>query len=95
MSKYIAWAPIGVQQEVCNFNVCVSVVVIGDSGVGKTKLVARLAWNESGLQSTSTAGFEFATWSTVVGGKTIKAYLWDTGDWRIHISTLLEECISQ
>jgi hypothetical protein len=55
------------------------VVLIGDSGVGKSNLLSRFTRNEFNLESKSTIGVEFATRSINVDGKTIKAQIWDTG----------------
>lgn len=54
------------------------VVLIGDSGVGKSNLLSRFTRNEFALDSKSTIGVEFATKSIVAEGKTIKAQIWDT-----------------
>lgn len=54
-------------------------VLIGDSGVGKTNLLGRFTRNEFNLESKSTIGVEFATRSIQVDNKTIKAQIWDTG----------------
>ncbi|KAG0165847.1 Ras- protein Rab-11A [Apophysomyces sp. BC1034] len=54
------------------------IVLIGDSGVGKTNLLARFTRNEFNLESKSTIGVEFATRSVQVDSKTIKAQIWDT-----------------
>ncbi|KAG2448205.1 hypothetical protein HYH02_006790 [Chlamydomonas schloesseri] len=54
------------------------VVLIGDSGVGKSNLLSRFTRNEFSLESKSTIGVEFATRSIQVDGKTIKAQIWDT-----------------
>ena len=54
------------------------VVLIGDSGVGKSNLLSRFTRNEFCLESKSTIGVEFATRSIAVDGKTIKAQIWDT-----------------
>ena len=54
------------------------VVLIGDSGVGKSNLLSRFTRNEFNLESKSTIGVEFATRSIQVDGKTIKAQIWDT-----------------
>ena len=56
-----------------------TVVLIGDSGVGKSNLLSRFTRNEFNLESKSTIGVEFATRSIQVDGKTIKAQIWDTG----------------
>ncbi|KAG7216529.1 hypothetical protein INR49_002016 [Caranx melampygus] len=47
------------------------VVLIGDSGVGKSNLLSRFTRNEFNLESKSTMGIQ-------VEGKTIKAQIWDT-----------------
>ena len=54
------------------------VVLIGDSGVGKSNLLSRFTRNEFCLESKSTIGVEFATRSISVDGKTVKAQIWDT-----------------
>lgn len=54
------------------------VVLIGDSGVGKSNLLSRFTRNEFNLESKSTIGVEFATRSIQYEGKTIKAQIWDT-----------------
>ncbi|KAL3643538.1 Ras-related protein ric2 [Castilleja foliolosa] len=54
------------------------VVLIGDSGVGKSNLLSRFTRNEFSLESKSTIGVEFATRSLTVDGKVIKAQIWDT-----------------
>ena len=54
------------------------VVLIGDSGVGKSNLLSRFTRNEFNIDSKSTIGVEFATKSIEVEGKTIKAQIWDT-----------------
>ncbi|KHJ48718.1 Ras family protein [Trichuris suis] len=54
------------------------VVLIGDSGVGKSNLLSRFTRNEFNLESKSTIGVEFATRSICVDGKIVKAQIWDT-----------------
>lgn len=44
----------------------VAVVLIGDSGVGKSNLLSRFTRNEFNLESKSTIGVEFATRSIQV-----------------------------
>ena len=57
----------------------IAVVIIGDSGVGKSNLLSRFTRNEFHLDSKSTIGVEFATRSIQHDGKIIKAQIWDTG----------------
>jgi Ras-related protein Rab-11A len=54
------------------------VVLIGDSAVGKSQLLARFSRNEFSLESKATIGVEFQTRTIVVDEKTIKAQIWDT-----------------
>ncbi|KMZ63146.1 Ras-related protein RABA1f [Zostera marina] len=54
------------------------VVLIGDSGVGKSNLLSRFTRNEFSLESKSTIGVEFATKSIQVEEKVVKAQIWDT-----------------
>jgi len=54
------------------------VVLVGDSGVGKSNILSRFTRNEFNLQSKATIGVEFATRSISVDGKTLKAQIWDT-----------------
>ncbi|XP_038690137.1 ras-related protein RABA1f-like isoform X1 [Tripterygium wilfordii] len=54
------------------------VVLIGDSGVGKSNLLSRFTRNEFSLESKSTIGVEFATRSIHVDDKVVKAQIWDT-----------------
>ena len=42
-------------------SICFAVVLIGDSGVGKSNLLSRFTRNEFNLESKSTIGVEFAT----------------------------------
>lgn len=57
----------------------VTVVLIGDSGVGKSNLLSRFTRNEFNIETKSTIGVEFATRSIQTDGKIIKAQIWDTG----------------
>ncbi|KAL5538292.1 hypothetical protein UlMin_044017 [Ulmus minor] len=54
------------------------VVLIGDSAVGKSQLLARFSRNEFSLDSKATIGVEFQTKTLVIDHKTIKAQIWDT-----------------
>ena len=55
------------------------IVLVGDSGVGKTNLLTRFSKNEFSLESKTTIGVEFATKTiTPESGHVIKAQIWDT-----------------
>lgn len=62
------------------------VVLIGDSGVGKSNLLSRFSRNEFSLESKSTIGVEFATRSIHVEDKVVKAQIWDTAGQERYIS---------
>ncbi|XP_040991146.1 ras-related protein RABA4c [Juglans microcarpa x Juglans regia] len=54
------------------------VVMIGDSAVGKSQLLARFTRNEFSLESKATIGVEFQTKTLLIDHKTVKAQIWDT-----------------
>lgn len=54
------------------------IILIGDSGVGKTNLLSQFARNQFNPDSKTTIGVEFATKTVQIGDKTIKAQIWDT-----------------
>lgn len=64
------------QQE---YDYLFKIVLIGDSGVGKSQLLSRFTRNEFNLESKATIGVEFATKTIdAKNNKTIKAQIWDT-----------------
>nr|KYP75780.1 Ras-related protein Rab11A [Cajanus cajan] len=66
------------------------VVLIGDSAVGKSQILARFARNEFSLDSKATIGVEFQTRTLVIQHKSVKAQIWDTaGQERFSISSSL------
>ncbi|CAO3631128.1 unnamed protein product [Cunninghamella echinulata] len=60
------------------YNYLFKLVLIGDSGVGKSNLLSRFTTNEFNLESKSTIGVEFATKNIEIEKHTIKAQIWDT-----------------
>ncbi|KAH0473106.1 MAG: hypothetical protein KVP17_003161 [Porospora cf. gigantea B] len=54
------------------------VVLIGDSGVGKSNLLSRFTRDEFNKDTKSTIGVEFATKSVPIDDKVVKAQIWDT-----------------
>jgi len=54
------------------------IVLIGDSGVGKSNILSRFTRNEFSVESKSTIGVEFATRSIEIEKKVVKAQIWDT-----------------
>ena len=54
------------------------IVLIGESGVGKSNMLSRFTKNEFNLESKATIGVEFATKCISSKNKVIKAQIWDT-----------------
>ncbi|KJA16369.1 hypothetical protein HYPSUDRAFT_47390 [Hypholoma sublateritium FD-334 SS-4] len=61
-----------------NYDYLFKIVLIGDSGVGKSQFLSRFASNEFNLESKATIGVDFASRSINVEGKMLKAQIWDT-----------------
>ena len=60
------------------FNYIFKVVIVGDSGVGKTNLIGRYLKNEYRQDTKATVGVEFGEKKFDINGLKIKAQLWDT-----------------
>ncbi|KAJ1292760.1 hypothetical protein BS78_01G015000 [Paspalum vaginatum] len=71
-------SPAAWEQAGDEYDYLFKVVLIGDSGVGKSNLLSRFTRNTFSLDSKSTIGVEFATRTVQVEGKSIKAQIWDT-----------------
>ncbi|OMJ66404.1 hypothetical protein SteCoe_36761 [Stentor coeruleus] len=54
------------------------IVLIGDSGVGKSNILSRFTRKEFNLESKTTIGVEFAQKSIEIEGKIVRAQIWDT-----------------
>lgn len=54
------------------------IVLIGDSGVGKTNILSKVTRNEFNTDSKATIGVEFATKMFNINNSLIKAQIWDT-----------------
>lgn len=61
-----------------NIEYIFKVVLIGDSAVGKSQLLARFARNDFSFDSKATIGVEFQTKTLLIDHKTVKAQIWDT-----------------
>ncbi|KAK5620349.1 Ras- protein Rab-25 [Crenichthys baileyi] len=60
------------------YNFVFKVVLIGESGVGKSNLLSRFTKNEFNHDSRTTIGVEFSTRTVQLNSFTIKAQIWDT-----------------
>ncbi|PSC70713.1 ras-related RIC2 [Micractinium conductrix] len=61
-----------------DYDVLLKVVLIGDSGVGKTNCLSRFCRNEFQTNSKPTIGVEFATKQLTIDGDLVKCQIWDT-----------------
>ena len=61
-----------------NYEIMVKVVLVGDSGVGKTNIMSKYLKNEFREDSKATVGVEFGAKQFTVEGHVIKAQIWDT-----------------
>ena len=60
------------------FDYLFKIVMIGDSGVGKSNLLSRFVDNTFNIDSKPTIGVQFATKTTNLDGKVVKNQIWDT-----------------
>ena len=61
-----------------DFDVVFKIVIVGDSGVGKTNLVSRYLQNEFKEDTKATVGVEFGEKRYTYNNQVIKAQIWDT-----------------
>lgn len=54
------------------------VIIVGDSGVGKTNLLGRYVNDTFELSSKSTIGLDMNTKTVVINGRRVRVQLWDT-----------------
>ncbi|CAH8509403.1 unnamed protein product [Schistosoma turkestanicum] len=56
----------------------IKIILLGDSGVGKTSLIRRFVDDRFIQNEVATIGFDFKPYQTIVDGKTIQLNIWDT-----------------
>ncbi len=76
----------------CSYDYLFKVVLIGDSGVGKSNLLSRFTRNEFCLESKSTIGVEFATRSIQVIGRSAESQVIPNSRQRFCIQILCKSC---
>ena len=59
-------------------DITLKIVLVGDSGVGKSNIISKYTKNEFNYESKTTIGVEFATKALTQNGKNIKVQIWDT-----------------
>ena len=61
-----------------NYDYLFKIVIIGESGVGKTNMLTKLTRDKFSPESAATIGVEFATKSYQFEESSVKAQIWDT-----------------
>jgi Ras-related protein Rab-11A len=59
-------------------DICIKVIIIGDSNVGKSNIMLRFTTNDFSNEIASTIGVEFMTKSFIFNGQNYKLQIWDT-----------------
>lgn len=75
-------------EENNHFDLSFKIIVIGDSGVGKSCLSMKATKNQFEENSTATVGFEFMSFNMKVESKIIKLQIWDTCGQEIYRSLI-------
>ncbi|EWS72497.1 small guanosine triphosphatase family Ras family protein (macronuclear) [Tetrahymena thermophila SB210] len=65
-------------QEEDVYDFLFKIVLIGDSGVGKSCLISRFTKDQFSMEQQPTIGVEFSTKTIKISDKIIKAQIWDT-----------------
>ena len=60
------------------YDMIFKVVLIGDSGVGKSNIMSRYLKDEFSIETKTTVGVEFGAKKIELNGNNIKAQIWDT-----------------
>ena len=61
-----------------NYDVIYKIVLVGDSGVGKTNIMLRYINKEFNLNTKATVGVEFGSKNVIIDKKIVKGQIWDT-----------------
>lgn len=62
----------------CEYDYLIKLILIGDSGVGKTNILQKFSENKFDIGAVATIGFEICTKSITIDDKIIKFQIWDT-----------------
>jgi len=75
-------------EDYSNYELSFKLIVIGDSGVGKSCLTMRATKNLFDDQYNATVGFEFFTFNLKLNDTVIKLQIWDTCGQEIYRSLI-------
>ena len=67
-----------ISEEITEFDLSFKIIVVGDSGVGKSCLTMKGTKNHFEECYSPTVGFEFFTFNIRIGDKNVKLQIWDT-----------------
>lgn len=72
-------------------------IIIGDTGVGKSCLMKRVMDNEFKIEHQVTIGVEFGSYGLEIDSKVIKLQIWDTvsNSWNISFCSPCTWCIGR
>ena len=75
-------------EDYSNYDLSFKIIVIGDSGVGKSCLTMRATKNQFDENYNATVGFEFFTFNTRINKQVVKLQVWDTCGQEIYRSLI-------
>lgn len=76
------------KKDAGDYDVQIKLLLLGDSGVGKTSLMLRYSEDKFSTSLLSTAGVDYKSAYMDMGGKRVKCQVWDTaGQQRFHVIT--------
>lgn len=76
------------EEESNHFDLSFKIIVIGDSGVGKSCLTMKASKNQFDENSVATVGFEFFSFNMKIDDKIVKLQIWDTCGQEIYRSLI-------
>ena len=71
-----------------SYDLSFKIIIIGDSGVGKSSLIQRASKDNFSENYQATIGFEFCTFNTKINDKIIRCQVWDTCGQEIYRSLI-------
>lgn len=76
------------EEDTSNYDLSFKIIIIGDSGVGKSCLSLRGIKNLYDSNYNATVGFEFFTFSVRINNQILKLQVWDTCGQEIYRSLI-------
>lgn len=76
-------------EDYSNYDLSFKIIVIGDSGVGKSCLTMRATKNLFDSNYNATVGFEFFTFNVKINNQVVKLQVWDTCGQEIYRSLII------